>query len=40
MDYKIFYRIGSLWFNFKQSNIHIKWVPEEEKKEQEIGNLF
>ena len=32
--------ISSLWDNFKRSNIHIIGVPEGEKKEQEIGNLF
>ena len=32
--------ISSLWDNFKQSNIHIIGVPEVEKKEQNIGNLF
>ena len=32
--------ITSLWNNFKRSNIHIIGVPEEEDKEQEIGNLF
>ena len=31
--------IRSLWDNFKQSNIHIIEVPQEEK-EQVIGNLF
>ena len=33
-------RIRSLWDNVKRSNICIIWVPEGEKKEQEIGNLF
>ena len=32
--------ISSLWDNFKRSNIHFIGVPEGEKKEQEIGNLF
>ena len=32
--------ISSLWDNFKPSNICIIGVPEEEEKEQEIGNLF
>ena len=32
--------ISSLWDIFKTSNIHITGVPEGEKKEQEIGNLF
>ena len=32
--------ISSLWDNFKRSNIHIIGVPEGQKKEQEIGNLF
>ena len=32
--------ISSLWDNFKRSNICIIEVPEEEEKEQEIGNLF
>ena len=32
--------ISSLQDNFKRSNIHIIGVPEEEEKEQEIGNLF
>ena len=32
--------ISSLWDNFKKSNICITGVPEEEEKEQEIGNLF
>ena len=31
--------ISSLWDNFKCSNIHIIGGPEEEEKEQEIGNL-
>ena len=31
--------VSSLWDNFKQSNIHIIGGPEEEEKEQEIGNL-
>ena len=33
-------RLRKLWDNFKRSNIHIIGVPEGEKKEQEIGNLF
>ena len=32
--------IRSLWDNVKRSNICIIGVPEGEKKEQEIGNLF
>ena len=28
-----------LWDNFKLTNIHIIGMPEEEEKEQEIGNL-
>ena len=32
--------ISSLWDNLKRSNICIVGVPEEEEKEQEIGNLF
>ena len=32
--------VSSLWDNFKHSNIRIIGVPEEEKKEQETGNLF
>ena len=32
--------INSLWDNFKFSNICITEVPEGDKKEQEIGNLF
>ena len=32
--------VRSLWENFKHSNICIIRVPEGEKKEQEIGNLF
>ena len=32
--------ISSLWDNFKRSNICTIGVPEGEKKEQEIGNLF
>ena len=32
--------ISSLRDSFKYSNIHIIGVPEGEKKEQEIGNLF
>ena len=32
--------VNSLWDNFKKSNIRIIGVPEGEKKEQEIGNLF
>ena len=32
--------ISSLWDNFKRSKIRIIGVPEEEEKEQEIGNLF
>ena len=32
--------ISSLWDNSKRSNICIIGVPEGEKKEQEIGNLF
>ena len=32
--------VSHLWGNFKQSNIHFIGVPEGEKKEQEIGNLF
>ena len=32
--------VGSLWDNFKHSNIPITGVPEREEKEQEIGNLF
>ena len=32
--------INSLLENFKRSNIRIIGVPEEEEKEQEIGNLF
>ena len=32
--------INSMWDNFKRSNIHIIGVPEREKKEQEIGNVF
>ena len=32
--------VSSLWNNFKGSNICIIGVPEEEEKEQEIGNLF
>ena len=32
--------ISSLWDGFKRSNIHIIQVPEEEEKEQEIGNIF
>ena len=31
--------IKSLWDNFKQSNICIIGLPEEEEKEEEIGNL-
>ena len=31
--------VSSLWDNFKQFNIHLIGVPEEEK-EQEIGNVF
>ena len=34
------YSASSLWDNFKHSDIHIVEVPEEEEKEQEIGNLF
>ena len=32
--------VSSLWDNFKFSNICITEVPEGDKKEQEIGNLF
>ena len=32
--------VSSLWDNFKYSNLCIIGVPEGEKKEQEIGNLF
>ena len=32
--------ISSLWDNFKCPKIHIIGVPEEEEKEQEIGNVF
>ena len=32
--------ISSLWENFKHTNIHIMGMPEEEEKEQEIGNIF
>ena len=32
--------VSSLWDNVKYSNICIIGVPEEEEKEQEIGNLF
>ena len=32
--------VRSLWDNFKYFNIPIIGVPEGEKKEQEIGNLF
>ena len=31
--------VSSLWDNCKRSNIHISGLPEEEEKEQEIGNL-
>ena len=37
---RIQFSVISLWDNFKQSNIHITGVPEGEKKEEEIGNLF
>ena len=30
--------VSSLWDNFKRPNIYIIGVPEEEEKEQEIGN--
>ena len=33
-------RLRKLWDNFKWSNIWIIGVPEEEKKEQDIENLF
>ena len=33
-------RTRDLQDNFKRSNIHIIWVPEEEEEEQEIENLF
>ena len=32
--------INNLWDNFKRSNICIIGMPEEEEREQEIGNLF
>ena len=32
-------KVNSLWENFKCPNIHIIGVPEEKRK-QEIGNLF
>ena len=32
--------ISSLWVNFEHFNIHITRVPEGDKKEQEIRNLF
>ena len=33
-------RLRSLWDNLKHSNIQIIGVPEGEKEEQEIENLF
>ena len=33
-------RLRNLWDNFKHSNIQIIGVPEGEKEEQEIENLF
>ena len=33
-------RVNRLWDNFEHASIHILGVPEGEKKEQEIGNLF
>ena len=33
-------RLKNLWDNFKHSNIRLIGVPKEEKKEQEIENLF
>ena len=33
-------RLRNLWDNFKDSNIQIIGVPEEEEEEQEIENLF
>ena len=30
---------NSLWDNFKNSNIHVRGVPEGEEKDQVIGNL-
>ena len=32
--------VSSLCDNFKRSNVHILGVPEGEKREQDIGNLF
>ena len=32
--------VSSIWDNFNMSNIHIIGVPEGEKREEEIGNLF
>ena len=32
--------LGTLWDNFKRSNISIIGVPEGEEEEQEIENLF
>ena len=32
--------ISSLWDKFRKSNVHIIRVPEGEKEEEEIGNLF
>ena len=32
--------INSFWDNFKRSNIHLLGVPEGEKREQKIENLF
>ena len=31
--------VSSLWDNIKRFNIHIIGAPEEEEKDQEIGNL-
>ena len=33
-------RLRTLWDNFKHSNIQIIGVPEGEKQQQEIENLF
>ena len=33
-------KLRNLWDNFKRSNIQITGVPEGEKQEQEVKNLF
>ena len=33
-------RLRNFWDNFQHSNIQITGVPEEEKQQQEIENLF